>query len=84
MYHLLLVPVLAPNFCRRLLRNFFRCRNKASNKNYVTLLLELILFTYYYVDERNYCTLGFIHIYRASIPYNFPSIIVRSLLYSIT
>jgi hypothetical protein len=35
------------------------------------MLPQLIVFSYYYDNERNYCTLGFILIYRAS---TFPSL----------
>jgi hypothetical protein len=79
-----LVPTLDPNisstFCRRLrLKSaFFLCRKTPTNKIEVTILSQLILFPYYYADERNYYTLGFIFIYGANIPCRFPSRIVTS------
>jgi hypothetical protein len=79
-----LVPVLAPNYCisrtffRQLKLSYFLRRNTPiNNKSEVTFLSQLILFSYYYADETNYCTLGFIFIYRSNIPYHFPSCVVR-------
>jgi hypothetical protein len=70
-------------FCCQLKSAFFQCRNTPTNKNEVALLLQLVFFLHYYADERNYCSLVFIFIYRTNIPYLLPSHIVRRLLYSI-
>jgi hypothetical protein len=67
-----LVPILAPNYKQHIFRCFLCPHTPTTNKNEVTLLSQLIFFSYYYADERNYCTLGFIFIYRANIPYLFP------------
>jgi hypothetical protein len=70
--------IINSTLCRRLNLAYFHCRNTPTNKNEVALLSQLIFFSYYYADEINYCTLGFIFIYRANIPYSFPSSVVRS------
>jgi hypothetical protein len=66
------------SFCYRLNLAYFLCRITPTNKNEVALLSHLIFFSYYYADERNYCALDFIFIYRPSIPYCFASRIVIS------
>jgi hypothetical protein len=79
-YHL--VPVLAPNYKQHILSpakvSFLSVSQHTTNTNEVTLLSQLVFFSYCYADERNYCTLGFIFIYRSTIPYHFPFSIVRS------
>jgi hypothetical protein len=71
-------------FCRRLRLAFFRRRNTPTNKSEVALLSHLIFFLYCCADERNYCTLVFMFVYRTNIPYGVPSRIWRSLLCSVT
>jgi hypothetical protein len=69
---------ISSTFCRRLKSSLFRRRNTPTNKNEVTLLSQIIFVSYCYADERNYCTLCFVFIYRDNIPYHFPSCVVRS------
>jgi hypothetical protein len=78
-YHL--VPILAPNYKHGILSPAevsFLCRNTPTDKNEVTLLSQLIFFSYYYVDKMNYCTLSSIFIYRTNIPYSFPSALLQA------
>jgi hypothetical protein len=77
-YHLLLIPVLPPNYKQHTVASFFRCRSTPTKRNQLSLLLQFIFFSYYYADERNYCTSVLIFIYRDNVPYHLPSRIVRS------
>jgi hypothetical protein len=85
------VPVLVPDCKQHILSpaevtflSFFLCRNTPTNKNEVTLLSQLIFFSYYYADERELLHFG-LHIHlQASIQDNFPSRTVRTLIYSVT
>jgi hypothetical protein len=45
-------------FCRRLKSAVFRCRHTPTTEYEVALLSQLVFVSYYYADERNYCTLG--------------------------
>jgi hypothetical protein len=77
-YHLLQVLAPSSKFCRWLKLACLLSRNTPTSNNEVTLLSQLILFLHYYADKRNYCTFGFIFIYRTNIPYHFPSCVTRN------
>jgi hypothetical protein len=77
------VRTLSSTFCRRLKLAFFVATHRLVKMKW-HCCPSSYYFWYYYAEERNYCTLGFLFIYRVKIPCHFPSCVVRNLLYSKT